>query len=559
MIKIEWMANWNTLDLRQQKLLLSLYPFVQYVYYDYRNYIEYLRPLKTYLGDVEGINDLFYSLIEQGVSFGWFVQVSEQYAFLKIHPFFKLWLNKQLQVEHYQAFKQALTHAFLDYTYVTAEEMYGRFRSGDPAFFEEALEIMEYEHQSLMQATQWSLQSDYSISLFLSAIRPYFFFYQSWGKWLNFVLGLEEKLEKGAINGKSLDQIVLYDVIGNVQLELRQSEKAIKYFKKAIEACQKLDQSDELVQRMLGAAYTNLGNIVSSRQVQIEYQEKALALARKHQNSKQIGRIAYNLSEAHFELRDLKQSWAYLKEALGLFELDGTFEDRIKALQSVAAHYQLDEKWKDAEDILQKALQLAENFRDITLQGVLHQELASLYYNSSQIARAEISCQQAINRFIQAGDVRQTGNAYNLMSVIAFANQDLEVGYDYAEKAIACFYQVDDPAQMAQTYVNLAITTYREGLYEVALPEIQKGIPLYQSNGYDFLAHQARILLGSIHLALNNLSQAKSECLTALQYFEKASAAKEIQDALAVARAVYKVSRDEQFREAIQTFSNSPS
>jgi CHAT domain-containing protein len=137
---------------------------------------------------------------------------------------------------------------------------------------------------------------------------------------------------------KSQDKLVkCYAGIGAFYKNLGDKEslkRALYWFNKSLNACQKNHEKDDLVwlkdqkdycivDREIAQCYTNIGVIyydLKEYQKAVEYQEKALPLKRENQDTHGEASCYLNLGNAHFSLGHTKEAIRYQKLALELFK-----------------------------------------------------------------------------------------------------------------------------------------------------------------------------------------------------------------------------------------------
>ena len=537
-------------------IVLSLSPFQNYFYYDYSGIKDYLIQLQGFHQmDNDPAVDFCPGLV-QGIETGIFQQINVDLAFLKHHPLFRFFLQRKIPSA---LVKQQFQDHFKEYYFNLAKELYGRMKSGHHYYYQEALEVIHYEYPNLLEVVLSNIDSGDEVFLYTAVIHQYFDHYQKSREWLSLCLHLKRRLEALPDGAKFSTYVTILDDIGNAYLTLGNPEKGEETFLEAIELCEQFTTSNEFIDKIKSAIYTNLGNCATDLYQQIEWQIKAFNIEAQLKESQKIGDVAFNLSEAYFELRELHKSKYYLEIALKFYQNKKGLYGLIKTYQCLSSHAQIKKEYDEAENYLKKALTIANQIENNYQKGIILQEMASLYYLKKEYGEAEAYCKDAITFFIKFNDSGQQASALNLMSVIAFEANWIEDGLDYAKRALVIYNQIADYSQMAQIFRNIALTSYRQNWFKECVSEIKKAIYLYEKVGTKFYAAQCRRLLASALWELKNFRQCKKEILRSIRFFVEIKATDEIQYCMKVVHIFLQQMNDKKFElEVKRLLKNIP-
>lgn len=544
--------TWSQFSDQEQSLLLCLAPFCDSFYYDWGNIQDYFAPLSGLPGLGADLEERFYPLLEKGMDLGLMQKRPTDYAFMGLHPLFQYWLKREVATSEHRDLREKTGESFQQYYQEMAKDLYARFTSGEPGYYREAVAIMDWEYPNFLEAGRRGLDTGTLLLLITSVVGKYFSHRQQRREGIAYTLQLKRRMDAREEGADFSVYLALLDSIGNQYLHLRQPEEARRYFQEALDLCDRIEAPDDHILGYKSTLYNNLGACSSDRREQLDMQRKALSIAEQLGDERRAADIAYNISEAYFELRDLEQSMTFLRRALEVFQKRDDPFGQIKAYQSLSAHWQVQQNWEKAEEVLVIALAIARELDDAGAEGAVLQELASLKYISGKHEEAAAYHRATIPLFTQSGDTRQLANAYNLLSVLSFEAEEMADGLNYAERALALFDETGDQAQMAQTYLNIAIAIYKQGWYAEALTELEKATRLYESIGDRHSAERSLILRASALSELKQYGEARDICRRVMQFFTDRLDATEMINVARVARVVWEATGDKAFEREIR-------
>ncbi len=546
---------WVAFSDEEKQVLLCFMPFQSNFYYNYDIFWDYLSLLSEY-HHLDQNPEPFYNIVIKAIDVGFLVQAPSKLAFLEVSPMFSHFLNQYVKEQCPSHFLKTLNESFIRYYTQSAKELYGLLKSDleeDQSTFKE---ILKYDHSNIYHAAFLSADLGEDVFFVYYILSTYFYEEGLFDQLLHFCQKLKTAIDR-QIESFSDTQlyVLLIESIGTAYLKLERLGAAKKYFEEALTSCQENQHTFRKidVKILKCALYSSLANCTDNVNLALDYHRKALSLAEQVDGYTQMGSLLFNLSEALFELHKHEESKHYLDKAILCYENTGDKKGLKAAQLSLARHLQHVKEFIDAEKEFQQALSDTKESQPI---GKILQDLASLYYTTKQIDKAEQHCQLAIKDAIKHKNHQQEGNAYNLLSAVSFEKEVLEEAFEYAQKALLCYEKAENPTLMAQTYSNIALMCYNIGFYEDAMKVLEEGMVLYREIENPFGLAKSRALLAMSHLALGQQDLAQMECLKSLTYFIEVEHIPEIENSIKLAERIFEVSQDIHFKHKIKHLTN---
>jgi len=543
------LTTWNYFTEKQQKALLILSLFQNNFYYDYNGIQDYLIPLKNFHQMDSDPTVDFYPLLRKGMEVGIFQKANGDIAYINSHPLLRFFLQKkkssmfldqQIQ-KHFNAYYEDIT-----------KDLWSRLNSGKSEYYNEALEVLNYEHPNILEMLWCSIDAGEDFFMYTSLLHSYYIHHQRPIDWLLLCLHLKKRIAASSKNVNLISFITLLDSIGNAYLNLDNPKKAEFFFLEALKLCEKKNTPNVELEILKNSLYNNIGNCQFDNSKRIKWYTKAYQFELRKKESRRLGSIAFNLSDSFFNLRNLEKSKYYLNIAIKFFNNKNDLHGQIKAYRNLSSHYQIMNEYGKMEENLNYALTIAKNLKGEFQTGIILEELAGVYFLKKEFEKAKAFCKEAIVYFIKSDSIKQQANVFNLLCVIAFEKQELEDGITYAEKALTLYNQSGEYSQMAQTYSNIALKLYELELYKECIPEIEKAIFLYEKVGSKYNLERCRRLLASALWSINTFDRGKAELLKALKYFVDINDSIEIGYCENLAKLFLEQTEDQEFEQNIR-------
>ena len=228
--------------------------------------------------------------------------------------------------------------------------------------------------------------------------------------------------------------------IGELYLRTRQVDKAIEIATENLAYFQTADDPLWTIRAMglLGSAYRATGTYARAR----------VYLRQAVRNAKKKKEFTLCLPQLYYDL------------ALTVFET-GEFDA--------------------AKDYLSKGMSYAKAHQNLFEQGILYKQLAGLYQDSKEYAKAEKTTQQAIDLFRKLDLPGHTGEAIGTRSTSLMALDRTEEGQACEKEAIQLLHQTDNPVHKVLINMNIGKRHIQQEKYAEGIPLLHEAI--------DFLAH----------------------------------------------------------------------
>lgn len=166
-----------------------------------------------------------------------------------------------------------------------------------------------------------------------------------------------------------------YGQIALINSKLKNTEKAIDYFKKSLEVAIKSRNNNNIAY-----AYNNLGNIFSvdrkTHDIAIEYYKRALNIRKQQKHNLEIAPILSNMGTVYFERKEYVLAEKYFKESLELNLKNKDFKNSCICYTNIGSLYFEQNDFKQADFNYRQALRyLGDDF----------QIKEMLYYNLGEV------------------------------------------------------------------------------------------------------------------------------------------------------------------------------
>ena len=299
--------------------------------------------------------------------------------------------------------------------------------------------------------------------------------------WIMNLLGRTDEakmlLEPLLKNKEHLDKVnlgTLYNILGDLERQLGESESAFKYFDEAIKIRKEIQDIKGVGTVCINRAllYDNLGKF-----------EEALEEYRKAQQAfEEVGYKAgaillhIDLGVLFATTRKLIEALSEFKKAYKIASEIGQKKGMLLALYNISWCLQYIERWKEAEEFTRKALEIAD----------------------------------------ETGDIEGKILAINYLSLIYQCGySDLNTAESYFNEALGLLEKTEDQNVVVRVYERGASLYHEKGDYHLALRYAEIAMEIIERLNYDFYKIPAYFMLARI---LSKLGDSKSS----FKYLKKA-------------------------------------
>lgn len=313
--------------------------------------------------------------------------------------------------------------------------------------------------------------------------------------------------------------------VGEMAGDLARYDESIDFFKKVVTIeMQKNDKAK------LKSGYNNLGTAYLKKgdhNKAIKYYKKALDLMLEEENE---GPTFANLGLAYLTKGDDVQAMKYFQKAIDIAEISKLYQFYLgQVYNNIAAIFQRKNDYKKSIDYLEKALAYDEekygkNHPEI---AVRYDGLGIAYSNLHMVDKAIDYHQKALSIFLKVyGEIHpDTAICYNNLGYAYSEKADYEFAIAHYQKALTISRQFhnDDHYSIGIRYQNLASAYSKKGDIDEAISLQEKALSIYEKvfNGKHPYIAEGLVVLGSFYQSNKNPEKAVDFFLKAVVAFEK--------------------------------------
>jgi DNA-binding winged helix-turn-helix (wHTH) protein/tetratricopeptide (TPR) repeat protein len=212
------------------------------------------------------------------------------------------------------------------------------------------------------------------------------------------------------------------------------------------------------------------GLLLASSQFHIKPSDSLETLARLRHLPAPLGDDArIDMTEASAWIStDLNQARAAAKRAIAKASAQGSHVIVSRTYAILCQQAPSMGATEEAVSVCENALQTAIAAKDRTGEGLMLNDLASIYYLRGDIVRAEVMFRQAIKRFRDVGDSGDAASALSNLAALRLVEGDLPEAKKSLEESIPEYQAVEDKEGVALSLNNLGDLSRQLGNLEVA-------------------------------------------------------------------------------------------
>jgi adenylate cyclase len=262
----------------------------------------------------------------------------------------------------------------------------------------------------------------------------------------------------------------------------------------------------------------------------IRYGEQCLALARKIDWKKGIGKGHNSIGNACKSNSDYPRALKHFHAAMSAFESEGLYRETAIVLMNIGTVYRPLGKYKKALSCYDKALKIARRIGNRKLQAQILGNQGVILFETGNYARQQQVSRQALTIFREIGD--QNNEAWILSNLgDSYAKTgDFAKGIASHEKAIAIFDSLDNPSYKSSSLLSIGTIYYdmaahsdpakRQELLRLSIDYLRQSEKLLlQLNDTDYLK--------DVYLSLSQSQQLANDPAAALKSFQAYTALKD--------------------------------
>jgi tetratricopeptide (TPR) repeat protein len=476
-------------------------PFQGGLYYGYHSMAAYLRAISDVLDFRADDEYEYHQNITEGVDAGLLRLIPGDYALLRVHPLWQIRMQKKVDKSALKKI-QAAYHIHVRSLAPTLVELVVCGVSERAA---EAHTVMSVEWPNLRQVLRQSGRRGEPTEALSVALRYYFKAQGRLECWLPEALFLLDTTTVYSNNRAA--RIEALDDVATTLLELFRPKEARLYLEESWNLCQAGEKStDEDIIRLC-AVCDGMARSSTEFSEQKAWLERAADMAHHAGLTNLWVRISYNLSELLAENGKLEESRRILESLMAITKKGIAKGILARIALSFALHSQRAGKFREARRYFREALRYKPN---TILEAEIRQDMASAYFEEGKIQQAKRQLELAIPIFIQTGNEKQMGNAFNVMSVISFQEGEYQSGLEYAFKALECFANTSQWSLTGQVYYNLALWCYSQKWWSDSVRYTHKAQEQFDRVGNRLLTARQQMLRAAAMIGMGRLRAARS-------------------------------------------------
>lgn len=180
--------------------------------------------------------------------------------------------------------------------------------------------------------------------------------------------------------------------------------------------------------------------------------------ASSHDPWRKRNRTLQNLAVLYSNIGDSGKAYECIEESLRCAEDEEDIIGAAKALNAKGVLLCGEEKFEEARSSFEAALKLSiEKLRNSSLQGLVLNNLAALYFDMSDLERAEHYLDEAIRFADLTADGSLAGYAYSGKAILSVENGDFDGARSFADRALDAYAKGQDAAGQVDLHFMLGM------------------------------------------------------------------------------------------------------
>jgi CHAT domain-containing protein/Tfp pilus assembly protein PilF len=231
--------------------------------------------------------------------------------------------------------------------------------------------------------------------------------------------------------------------IGSVYIQLGENDKALDYCTKALTLSQitRNRQAEAQALNNIGDAYAAFGNMMKS----LEFYNQALPLWQELSDRRGLAQTLMNIGYDHSDLSDEEQGLYYLNKALVLWRSADERRGQALSLMALGHIYsKLGEKQK-ALDLFSQARELFQSMGDQASEASMLNGMGQVYRHMDEKQKALEYYQQALRLYQALGFRTGEGNSLIQIGRVHYSLGDNEKALHSYQRALTLFQALADP------------------------------------------------------------------------------------------------------------------
>ena len=326
-----------------------------------------------------------------------------------------------------------------------------------------------------------------------------------WGIYEQALCAWDHLLEKTKGVDKEWESIATRN-IGIVYATKRELDKALEYFKKALDLEGELSRQEGIAANFgnIGIVYYFKGELDKA----LEYYGKALKLDEELGSKEGMAANYGNIGIVYAAKGELDKALEYYEKALELAEKVGGKEGMAANYGNVGVVYKNKGELDKALKYYEKALRLHEELKN--KEGMANQlgNIGDIYFTKGEFDKAWEYYEKALKMYEELGmkegvaaDLGSIGNVYTTKG-------ELDKALGYYEKALKVYEELGKKEGIAADYANIGVVYQIKGELEKALECQEEALKIFKERGNRIETAQTLANIGEVFIQKGNKEQA---------------------------------------------------
>ena len=268
----------------------------------------------------------------------------------------------------------------------------------------------------------------------------------------------------------------------------------------------------------------NLGGGVFYRQGQreqaLQWLQRALHIAERLDAQSEIANAYLTMAVTYSELGDTDRSLAFGQRCLQAYEAAGDLTGSVKARINLGIISRKAGEWAEAAEHYRAGLYLSEMMSDRMRIGQFANNMGNVYLDQGKLGEAAAAYRRSIEMWQPSGFLYGVAAAYINLGKVAVTRGNLGEGLTYLDEALALAQEIGARGYLPEIYHWQALLYLARHQYGQALELAEQAFKLARELKDRAEQGGALRVLGQIHVALENLAQAREHFNASLECFK---------------------------------------
>ncbi len=275
------------------------------------------------------------------------------------------------------------------------------------------------------------------------------------------------------------------------------------YYQKAAALAKKLNYTNGLIKQFFGSASTFMveGNLDSM----LYYNELALALSRKLNDSLNIGIALFNIGMAYREGTQFEKAIEYCLEGRFIMERKGNKKIEVQMNDALQILYNDRADYDKAIEFGEKAVKQSEALGMDYLLATARLNLTMSYDKKNLLVKAELLIRQVLVYAEEKKDLRIEATATQNLAGIMLRKGEFKKMQALLERSLTLHKQINSLSGEASVLRGLAVAHLQQKNFQQAKEYAERSLAMDKENNYKQEYASVARVLSAIHYAMHDV------------------------------------------------------